>query len=77
MAYNIDEYLQNVNRINEEIKAIKSADCIIDYDAKTQIIDMKKRAIAGLTSLHNTIITSGMELDFSIAGENDEELLRW
>lgn len=62
MAYNITEYLQNINRINEEIKAIKSADCIMDYDAKTEIIDMKKRLIAKLTCLHNTIVASGIEL---------------
>lgn len=72
MAYNISEYLQNVNKISEEIKAIKSADCIMDYDTKTEIIDMKKRAIAELTSLHNTIVASGMELDFGVERENDE-----
>lgn len=72
MAYNITEYLQNINRINEEIKAIKSTDCIMDYDAKTEIIDMKKRVIAELTCLHNTIVASGMELDFGVERENDE-----
>ena len=76
MAYNIDEYLQNVNRINEEIKAIKSADCIMDYDTKTEIIDMKKRAIAELTSLNNAVLASGIELNFNAAGENDKELLK-
>lgn len=62
MVYNINEYLQNVNKISEEIKAIKSADCIMDYDTKTEIIDMKKRVIAELTCLHNTIVASGIEL---------------
>lgn len=72
MSEHIKKYIEDVNKINEEIKAIKSADCIMDYDTKTEIIDMKKRTINELTSLHNTIVASGMELDFGVERENDE-----
>lgn len=37
MSKHIKKYIDDVNKINEEIKAIKSADCIMDYDAKTEI----------------------------------------
>jgi len=72
MSYNINEYIQKVNQINEEIKAIKSADCIMDYDTKTEIINFKKSIIAELSSLHNNVLASGIELSFDATGEKDE-----
>ena len=35
-------YLERVNQLNEEIKVIKSVECIMDYDTKTEIINKKK-----------------------------------
>lgn len=77
MAYNIDEYLQNVNRINEEIKAIKSADCIMDYDAKTEIINHKMSAIKQLDMMVQTITMENFYLakDESLQ-EKELELLK-
>lgn len=64
MSYNIQEYIKSTNKIYEEIRAIKSADCIMDYDTKTEIIDMKKRAIAELDSMTSTLLASGIPLSF-------------
>ena len=63
MAYNIDEYLQNVNRINEEIKAIKSADCIMDYDAKTEIINHKMKAIESIDMFFRMNVSAGISME--------------
>ena len=48
MNEHIKKYIDDVNKINEEIKAIKSADCIMDYNAKTEIINHKMSAIKQL-----------------------------
>lgn len=48
MIKDIIKYIEDVNKISEEIKAIKSADCIMDYDAKTEIINQKMKAISQL-----------------------------
>ena len=36
MSEYIQKYIQTVNKINEEIKAIKSVDCIMDYNSKNR-----------------------------------------
>lgn len=77
MAYNIDEYLQNVNRINEEIKAIKSADCIMDYDAKTEIINHKMSAIKQLDMMIQTITMENLYIvQDKQFQEKEKELLK-
>lgn len=48
MIKDITKYIEDVNKISEEIKAIKNADCIMDYDAKTEIINQKMKAISQL-----------------------------
>lgn len=60
MSTNIKEYIENVNKINEEIKAIKSADCIMDYDAKTEIINQKIKAIAALDMVFKMTASAGV-----------------
>lgn len=55
MSEHIKKYIDDVNKINEEIKAIKSADCIMDYDAKTEIINHKMSAIKQLDMMIQTI----------------------
>jgi len=59
MTENIKEYLENVNKINEEIKAIKSADCVMDYDAKTEIINQKMGAIQSLDMVFKMTASAG------------------
>lgn len=44
----MSEYIKKINRIFEEIKQIKSAECIMDYDTKTEIIQAKKRVIEAM-----------------------------
>lgn len=77
MAYNIAEYLKKVNQINEEIKAIKSADCIMDYDAKTEIINHKMSAIKQLDMMVQTITMENFYLakDESLQ-KKEKELLK-
>lgn len=36
------EYIEKVNEIQQKIKVIKSADCIMDYDEKTELINALK-----------------------------------
>ena len=61
MIEHIEKYTKDVNKIYEEIKAIKSADCIMDYDAKTEIINNKMKIIQVLDMSFNMTVTAGMQ----------------
>jgi len=52
------DYIKEINNIYIEIKQIKSSECILDYDSKTEIINIKMKAIASLENI-NTMIVSG------------------
>ncbi|MDD5549343.1 MAG: hypothetical protein PHI79_07095 [Sulfurovaceae bacterium] len=39
------DYLKKVNEFGKKIAKIKSADCILDYDTKTEIIEDLKTKI--------------------------------
>lgn len=77
MSEHIKKYINDVNKINEEIKAIKSADCIMDYDAKTEIINHKMSAIKQLDMMVQTITMENFYLakDESLQ-EKELELLK-
>ena len=51
-------YIEQINKIYMEIKEIKSAECVMDYDAKTEVIQIKMKAIANLENI-NTMLASG------------------
>lgn len=59
MSEHIEKYIKDINIINEEIKAIKSADCFMDYDAKTDIINLKMKQIALIDMNYNMLATIG------------------
>jgi hypothetical protein len=54
------EYIEKINKKNEEIKAIKSAECIMDYDAKTEIINQKMKAIEALDMVFKMTASAGV-----------------
>jgi hypothetical protein len=62
MSEYIKKYIEDVNKINEEIKAIKSADCIMDYDAKTEIINHKMKAIETIDMNFKTLVSAGVHI---------------
>ena len=63
MSANIQEYIQAVNKINEEIKAIKSVDCIMDYDSKTEIINHKMKEIEAIDMNFKTLVSAGIHIE--------------
>ncbi len=62
MSEHIKKYIEDVNKINEEIKAIKSADCIMDYDAKTEIINRKMKAIEAIDMFFRMNVSAGVSM---------------
>lgn len=62
MSEYIQKYIQSVNKINEEIKAIKSVDCIMDYDSKTEIINHKMKAIEAIDMNFKTLVSAGIHI---------------
>ena len=60
MSEHIKKYINDINKINEEIKAIKSADCIMDYDAKTEIINHKMKAIEAVNMIFKMTASAGV-----------------
>lgn len=63
MSEHIKKYIEDVNKINEEIKAIKSADCIMDYDAKTEIINHKMKAIESIDMFFRMNVSAGVSME--------------
>lgn len=74
MSEHIQKYIKDVKKINEEIKAIKSADCIMDYDSKTEIIKSKMKAIEAVDMLLTMEAVAGVNivLDNSMAKNSIE-----
>lgn len=53
------KYIDKINSLYQEIKEIKSEKCIMDYDAKTEIINLKMKSIASIESDISLISMSG------------------
>ena len=56
------EFLEKINKAYQEIKEIKSEECIMDYDSKTEIINARMRAIELLTSTTALAMSGGVVL---------------
>lgn len=52
-------YIERINEIQAQIAAIKSAECIMDYDAKTEQINKLKNMMDSLASVESVIMLSG------------------
>ena len=52
-------YVERINEIHAKIVAIKSSECIMDYDSKTEQINKLKNMMDSLASAESMMMLAG------------------
>lgn len=61
-----EDYIARINELQQRIEKIKSADCIMDYDSKTKLIDKIGAMMASMANTESMMMSAGISSDTKI-----------
>lgn len=68
-----EDYITRINELQQRIEKIKSVECVMDYDSKTELIEKIKNMMASMANTEAMMMSAGMMLQTRVQASDISE----